>query len=233
MQEGELFVRATKLVELVARQGQCRFDERHHETVNSPDPRVVSASRNQGLEWTQHGRQHLDALDLIEGLGELGARVGQAVDRGAKQKVGRHIERHAVKEVHDVDGGAVCGDKVDERLSPAIKDGQVAHAVLDEHGTDEAARVVPEGPVGGEDAVTQKWPPELVEPITLAKGGKLACQDRLDVLWISRDQISLARPDLDLDNVAMRVSSCSLSEHGFKVLQQLMRHLRAGTSDEP
>lgn len=70
---------------------------------------------------------------------------------------------------------------------------KVADAVANELGTDELTAGVPHLTVGGEDAVTQKVLPLLVEGLPLAKVGELSGQDGLDVLWVGGGDDGLAK----------------------------------------
>lgn len=116
----------------------------------------------------QDGEEHLDSLDVLERGDELVFWAGgvsdmfdqlkeerhglvQTVDASAQQKVGRHVQRHAVKQVHHVHRLPRGRQLADEGRGPLVKDLEVLHPVLDEHGPDQGPAVRPLLPVGGED----------------------------------------------------------------------------------
>lgn len=125
----------------------------------------------------------------------------QAIDAAAQEKVGRDVERHAVEQIHHVDGLPRGGQLADERADPPVKDVEVAHPVLDEHGPDQGPAVGPQLPVGGEDGVAQEGAPDLVEALALAVLAELGRQDRLDVLRLPRHQEAHPAQEGDLDAV--------------------------------
>lgn len=63
----------------------------------------------------------------------------------------------------------------------ALKNHQIADAIGHEHRSDEASTVLPELPICGEDAVTQKRRPYPVEVGAFPEGMEISGQDGFDM----------------------------------------------------
>lgn len=134
-------------------------------------------------------------------LDKLCLGVLKTVDAVTKQKLGRHVQRHAIEQVHDVEGLTRPAEQAHHDLRPPLKDLQIADAVLDEHRPDQMPAVGPLPAIGREDAVAQERTPRLMEPLALAKVGKVARQHGLDVLGLPREDVQHAAGEVALDAV--------------------------------
>jgi hypothetical protein len=134
-------------------------------------------------------------------MDELRLRILQAMDAVAQQKLGRDIQGHPIEQVHDIEWLARCSKQTHHDLRPALEYVQVGNAIFDEHGPNEMPTGTPQLAIGGEDTVTQKWRPEVMKQLALAKIGKIAGQHGLDMIRVAGHDISRRSRDVALDAV--------------------------------
>jgi hypothetical protein len=132
------------------------------------------------------------------------------VDILAQQKLGGSVKSPAIEQVLDIHRGPGRGQLGQQRIGARVEDGQVAQAVLDEHGPDHGPAVVPCLPVDGEDAVAEERAPELVPLRAVAKVGKLGGQDGLDLLGVAGDEDALGAREAELGKMGCAVWGCGV-----------------------
>lgn len=109
-----------------------------------------------GFYLQQYREHYLHALHICESLYKLRPRIFEAVDAFTEEEVRRHINRHAIKEILEVNGLPRLRELVYHGGCPPLEDVQVTDAILDKHGPDKVSAFMPLLVVGCEDRVSKK-----------------------------------------------------------------------------
>jgi hypothetical protein len=91
----------------------------------------------------QNGQHSLHPLYICESLDKLIPRILQTIHTLAKKEIRDDVDSHTVKKILDIKGLTRSRELSHHNLRPFLKYVQIGDTVLNEHGTDEIAAVLP------------------------------------------------------------------------------------------
>ena len=161
-----------------------------------------SGKLGQGNKYLpDHRQQHLNTLHIRKSLYELRPRILQTINPLSKQKLRRNIQRHAIKQIHNINRFTRSPQKIHHGLCLPIKNLQIANPIPDKHRSNQVPALMPLLAIRGEDTITQERRPEIMETWTLPVISEITRQHGFDMLRLARVEGAHDAPGIALDAV--------------------------------